>query len=114
MWWTALGGFLPAVALSGLGVLAGTVVDMTNPQTSLRVLLPGWFYPVFLLVIVAGAITNNVLTAYSTGLALQAVGIPWQRSVAEQHPRADGCVSGAGARDLRNRQPAQAQPLRRA
>ena len=33
MWWTALGGFLPAVALSGLGVLAGTVVDMTNPQT---------------------------------------------------------------------------------
>jgi NCS1 family nucleobase:cation symporter-1 len=81
IWWTALGGFLPAVALSGLGVLAGTVVDMTNPQTSLRVLLPGWFYPVFLLVIVAGAITNNVLTAYSTGLALQAVGIPWQRSV---------------------------------
>jgi len=81
MWWTALGGFLPAVALSGLGVLAGTVVDMTNPQTSLRVLLPGWFYPVFLLVIVAGAITNNVLTAYSTGLALLAVGIPWQRSV---------------------------------
>ena len=81
IWWTALGGFLPAVALSGLGVLAGTVVDMTNPQTSLRVLLPGWFYPVFLLVIVAGAITNNVLTAYSTGLALQAVGIPWRRAV---------------------------------
>jgi purine-cytosine permease-like protein len=79
--WTALGGFLPAVALGGLGVLAGTVVDMTNPQTSLRVLLPGWFYPVFLLVIVAGSITNNVLTAYSTGLALLAVGIPWQRSV---------------------------------
>jgi nucleobase:cation symporter-1, NCS1 family len=44
-------------------------------------LLPGWCYPVFLLVIVAGAITNSVLTAYSTGLALQAVGIPWQRSV---------------------------------
>ena len=139
IWWTALGGFLPAVTLSGLGVLAGTVVDMTNPQTSLRVLLPGWFYPVFLLVIVAGAITNNVLTAYSTGLALQAVGIPWQRSVtvifdavvairhhllravhlrlpqhAEQHPRADGGVSRAGARDLRHRHPAQAQPLQRA
>ena len=28
-----------------------------------------------------GAITNNVLTAYSTGLALQAVGIPWKRAV---------------------------------
>jgi len=31
---------------------------------------------VFLLVIAAGAITNNMLTAHSTGLALQAVGIP--------------------------------------
>ena len=66
--------------LGGLGVLAGTVVDMTDPQTSLRTLLPGWFYPVFLLLIVAGAMTNNVLTAYSTGLALQAVGIGWRRS----------------------------------
>jgi NCS1 family nucleobase:cation symporter-1 len=81
--WTALGGFLPAVALSGLGVLAGTVVDMTDPQTSLQVLLPGWFSPVVLLVIVIGSITNNVLTAYSTGLALQAVGIPWPRSVTD-------------------------------
>jgi purine-cytosine permease-like protein len=81
IWWTALGGFLPAVLLGGLGVLAGTAVDMTDPQTSLAALLPGWFYPVFLLVIVAGAVTNNVLTAYSTGLALQAVGIPWKRSV---------------------------------
>jgi NCS1 family nucleobase:cation symporter-1 len=80
-WWTALGGFLPSVVLGGLGVLAGTVVDMTDPQTSLKTLLPGWFYPVFLLVIIVGSITNNVLTAYSSGLALQAMGIPWQRSV---------------------------------
>jgi purine-cytosine permease-like protein len=80
--WTALGGFLPAMLLGGLGVLAGTVADMTDPQTSLRTLLPGWFYPVFLLLIMAGAMTNNVLTAYSTGLALQAVGIGWRRPVA--------------------------------
>ena len=81
IWWTALGGFAPAVVLGGLGVLAGTVVDMTDPQTSLATLLPGWFYPIFLLVIVAGSISSNVLTAYSTGLALQAVGIPWKRAV---------------------------------
>ena len=31
--------------------------------------------------IVIGSITNNVLTAYSSGLALQAVGIPWSRAV---------------------------------
>jgi purine-cytosine permease-like protein len=79
--WTTLGGFLPAVLLGGLGVLAGTAVDMTDPQISLKALLPGWFYPVFLLLVVAGSMTNNVLTAYSSGLALQAVGIPWKRSV---------------------------------
>jgi NCS1 family nucleobase:cation symporter-1 len=79
--WTAIGGFLPAVLLGALGVLAGTVVNMTDPQTALKAILPGWFYPLFLLVIVAGSITNNVLTAYSTGLSLQAVGIPWKRSV---------------------------------
>jgi len=54
---------------------------MTDPQTSLGAILPGWFYPIFLLVIVIGSITNNVLTAYSSGLALQAVGIPWSRAV---------------------------------
>ena len=79
-WWTAIGGLCPAVLLAGLGVLAGTVVDMTDPQTSLRAILPGWFYPVFLFVIMLGAVANNVLTAYSTGLSLQAVGVRWKRT----------------------------------
>ena len=79
--WTALGGFLPATVLGGLGVLAGTAVDMTDPQQGMAALLPGWFYPVFLLVIVIGSITQGVLTAYSSGLALQAVGIRATRVV---------------------------------
>ncbi|MCU1529516.1 MAG: nitrate reductase [Frondihabitans sp.] len=81
MWWTALGGFAPAVLLGSVGTLAGTAVDMTNPQSSLSALVPAWFYPVLLVVIILGSVTNNVLTAYSTGLALLAVGIPWRRSV---------------------------------
>jgi nucleobase:cation symporter-1, NCS1 family len=78
--WTALGGFAPAVLLGALGVLAGTAVDMTDPQTSLQAILPGWFYPLFLLAIVVGSITNNVLTAYSSGLSLQAVGVKASRA----------------------------------
>jgi nucleobase:cation symporter-1, NCS1 family len=78
---TALGGFVPSVLLGGLGVLAGTAVDMTDPQTSLKAIVPSWFYPLFLLTIVIGSITNNVLTAYSSGLALQSVGIKWSRAV---------------------------------
>jgi nucleobase:cation symporter-1, NCS1 family len=81
MWWTTVGGFAPSTVLAVIGALAGTAVDMTDPQTSLGTLLPAWFYPVFLVVIVLGSITNNVLTAYSTGLALLAVGIPWRRAV---------------------------------
>jgi NCS1 family nucleobase:cation symporter-1 len=79
--WTALGGFIPAVVLGSIGVLAGSVVDMEDPQTSLSAILPGWFYPVFLLMIVFGCITNNILTMYSSGLCLQAIGIPLKRSI---------------------------------
>jgi purine-cytosine permease-like protein len=79
--WVMLGGYLPSAALGILGVLAGTAVDMTNPQTSFASILPAWFYPVFLLVIMFGSITNNILTAYSSGLALQAVGIKASRAI---------------------------------
>ncbi len=79
--WTTLGAFVPGVLLSVLGALAGTAVDMTDPQTSFAAILPTWFYPVFLLVIIVSSITNNVITAYSSGLALQAVGIKTRRAV---------------------------------
>jgi nucleobase:cation symporter-1, NCS1 family len=79
--WITLGCFVPAVLLSVLGALAGTAVDMTDPQTSFATILPRWFYPVFLLVIIASSVTNNVITTYSSGLALQAVGIRARRAV---------------------------------
>ena len=81
--WTALGGFVPGVVVSSLGALAATAVDMTDPQTGLATILPGWFEPVFLLALVLGTIAINAMTAYSAGLALQAVGIriPRARSV---------------------------------
>lgn len=79
--WTALGGFLPSVLLGWVGVWAGTVIDMDDAQTNLAQIVPAWFYPLFLLCIVIGSIANNVLTMYSSGLCLQAVGIPLRRAV---------------------------------
>ncbi|MFG2617287.1 purine-cytosine permease family protein [Streptomyces sp. NPDC048507] len=79
--WTASGGFLAGVAVCSLGAFAATAVDMTDPQTGLEELLPGWFYPLFLLSLVLGTIAVNALTAYSAGLALQAVGLRVRRSV---------------------------------
>jgi purine-cytosine permease-like protein len=90
--WTALGGFVPSVLLSFIGVLAGTAVNMTEPQTALKAILPAWFYPVFLLLIAASSVTNNVLNAYSSGLSLQAIGIRAARSVTVV---ADGVIAVA-------------------
>jgi purine-cytosine permease-like protein len=73
--WTGLGGFIPSVLLNLLGILAGTAVDMNDPQAAFAAIVPGWFYPGFLLLIAASSVTNNVLNAYSSGLSLQAMGI---------------------------------------
>jgi purine-cytosine permease-like protein len=73
--WTGLGGFLPSVALNFVGMLAGTAVDMNDPQNAFKMILPAWFYPGFLLLIAASSVTNNVLNAYSSGLSLQAMGV---------------------------------------
>lgn len=79
--WTGFGGFLPAVVIGILGVLAGTVVDMSDPTTGMASILPTWFYPIFLVIVIVGSIANNALTAYSTGLNLMAAGVRWRRSV---------------------------------
>jgi purine-cytosine permease-like protein len=77
---TAAGGFVPSVVMGGIGILAGTAVDMSDPQNSMRAIVPGWFYTVFLAVIVVGSVTNNVMTTYSSGLALQSLGVRMSRA----------------------------------
>ncbi|MGW5733568.1 MULTISPECIES: purine-cytosine permease family protein [Streptomyces] len=79
--WTALGSFAPSVVVCSLGAFAATAVDMTDPQNALQEILPGWFTPVFLLSLILGTISINALTAYSAGLALQAVGLRIRRTV---------------------------------
>ncbi|WP_326693518.1 purine-cytosine permease family protein [Streptomyces sp. NBC_01766] len=79
--WTALGGFLPGVVVCSLGAFAATTVDMTDPQSALETILPHWFTPFFLLALVLGTISINAMTAYSSGLALQAVGLRVRRSL---------------------------------
>ncbi|EYT82778.1 nitrate reductase [Streptomyces sp. Tu 6176] len=90
--WTALGGFLPGTLVCALGAFAATAVDMTDPQSALRGILPGWFDPVFLLALILGTVAINALTAYSAGLALQAVGVRIRRSLSVL---VDGTVSVA-------------------
>ncbi|WP_295034365.1 cytosine permease [uncultured Microbacterium sp.] len=78
--WTTLGMVIPGVLATFVGVLAASSVDMSDPEAGLEKFLPGWFAPIFLISVIVGTIANNAMTAYSSGLALQAVGIRLPRS----------------------------------
>ncbi|MGW0311461.1 purine-cytosine permease family protein [Streptomyces flavidovirens] len=79
-WSGALGGFLSSVALGVAGVAAATQTDMTDAVAGTEKLLPGWFQPVFLALVLLGSVTNSIITLYSSSLNLQVLGIPWSRS----------------------------------
>lgn len=79
--WTAAGLFVPSVILTVVGVLAGTAVDMTDPQAALAEILPSWLMPIFLFSIVIGSVASNATTTYSSGLALQSVGVRLPREI---------------------------------
>ncbi len=53
---------------------------MSDPQAAFVSLLPHWAYLLFLLVIVVGTTTSNIMTTYSSGLILQAAGVTASRS----------------------------------
>ncbi|WP_405774794.1 purine-cytosine permease family protein [Streptomyces sp. NBC_00859] len=79
-WSGALGGLVSSVALGVAGVAAATQADMTDAVAGVEKLLPGWFQPVFLLLVLGGSVTNSILTLYSSSLNLQVLGIPWSRA----------------------------------
>ena len=82
VFWTTLGAIVPALVLTILGVLVSTVIDPTNLTASMKGIVPGWFYPLFLVVVAVGTTANNILGIYSSGLALQSLGLRVHRAVA--------------------------------
>ncbi|MFE2167321.1 purine-cytosine permease family protein [Streptomyces sp. NPDC059447] len=79
-WTGALGGFISSVALGVAGVAAATQTDMTDAVAGAQGLLPGWFQPLFLTLVLGGSVTNSIITLYSSSLNLQVLGIPWSRA----------------------------------
>ncbi|MGW7098797.1 purine-cytosine permease family protein [Streptomyces sp. NPDC054838] len=79
-WMGALGGFVSSVALGVAGVAAATRTDMTDAVAGAEGLLPSWFKPVFLALVLGGSVTNSIITLYSSSLNLQVLGIPWSRA----------------------------------
>jgi nucleobase:cation symporter-1, NCS1 family len=80
-WAAALGGAIPSVLLEILGVLAFTVTTKTVGITQLGVpqSFPGWFVVPFLIFAIFQLFAINTIDLYSSGVTLQALGIPIKR-----------------------------------
>jgi purine-cytosine permease-like protein len=55
---------------------------MSDPVGGVKAFVPTWVFIIYILAAVGGSVANNVVTYYSSGLALQSVGVPLHRYVA--------------------------------
>jgi purine-cytosine permease-like protein len=78
-WTVLLSSGLIALVLSVMGVLLAARGDMSDPIAGAEPFVPGWLYILYILAAVGGSIANNVAAYYSSGLCLQAVGLPLRR-----------------------------------
>lgn len=77
-----LSGGLPALALCMMGALLASRGDMSDPVAGVEPFVPTWVFLVYVVAAVGGSVANNVVTYYSSGLAMQSVGIPMHRYAA--------------------------------
>jgi nucleobase:cation symporter-1, NCS1 family len=73
------GSFLPSLALTMMGAFCATLGDMSDPVAGLKPFMPSWLFMVYIFAVVGGSLANNVPTYYSSGLALQAIGLKFHR-----------------------------------
>jgi nucleobase:cation symporter-1, NCS1 family len=80
-WSAALGAGIPSVLLEVLGVLAFTVTKKTVGITQLGVpqSFPAWFVVPFLIFAIFQLFAINTIDLYSSGVTLQALGVPIKR-----------------------------------
>ncbi len=80
---TALGGALPGMVFTIVGVLLATAVTGeamgAGIESALLGLLPGWLGPVLVVGVIANTIALNGMTTYTSSMALQAIGLPIRR-----------------------------------
>ena len=80
IFWTALwSSSLIAIFLGFMGVILSSVGNMSNPVAGVEPLVPQWLFIIYAIAAVGGAIANNVITFYASGLTLQSVGVPLRR-----------------------------------
>ncbi|MEN2739864.1 cytosine permease [Microbacterium sp. X-17] len=80
---TALGGALPFVVFTIVGVLLATGLKSGAFDAGIDValfdLLPGWMGPLLVIGVIVNTIALNAMTAYSSSMSLQAIGFKLKR-----------------------------------
>jgi NCS1 family nucleobase:cation symporter-1 len=80
LFWNLLfSGGVTATFLGILGAVLASQVDLSNPVAAIKPLVPGWLFLLFVAAAVGGTIAANIPTYYSSGLTLQALGVPLRR-----------------------------------
>jgi nucleobase:cation symporter-1, NCS1 family len=79
VWTVSLSSGLIALFLSVMGVLLASRGDMSDPIAGVEPFVPGWLFVLYILAAIGGSIANNVVAYYSSGLVLQAIGLPIAR-----------------------------------
>jgi purine-cytosine permease-like protein len=71
--WTFIGAYVPAVIITLIGYLAGTVTDLTDPIAGFKPLLEPWHFALFVIAVIGGA---SPITS-STRIARACLFLPW-------------------------------------
>ena len=62
-----------------MGVILSSRGDMADPVAGSKPLVPEWLFVLYAIAAIGGAVANNVITFYASGLSLQSVGVPLRR-----------------------------------
>lgn len=80
---TALGGAVPFIVFTSIGVLLATGLSTSAFEAGIDValldLLPVWLGPILVIGVVINTIALNAMTAYTSSMALQAIGFRLRR-----------------------------------
>ena len=78
-WAATLGGAIPSILLELLGALAFIVSPKVTAVTGVPSSFAGWFFWPFLILVLPQLFAINSLDLYSSGVTLQAMGVPVKR-----------------------------------
>ncbi len=70
---------ITALFLCVMGAVLATRGNIADPVGGVKGFLPEWLFIIYILAVVGGSVANNVPTFYSSGLALQSLGVPLKR-----------------------------------